>query len=255
MTVDGEDDVVGLRRAGRAVAAAREAMLAAIEPGVTTGVLDAIARDVLRAHGARSAPRLAYGFPGTACVSVNDEAAHGIPSSTRVLRAGDVVNVDVSAELDGYWADTGASAAVGAPSAAVRHLLDATRLAQRDAMAVARAGRPLRHVGRAVQRRAHRSGLRVVANLCGHGVGRHIHEAPSVPSVEDRRDRTVLWEGLVLAIEPFLSPTATHAVEAGDGWTLRTADRSLVAQFEHTVIVTNGQPVVLTLVDDVSGGR
>jgi methionyl aminopeptidase len=246
VTVDGEDDVAGLQRAGQAVAQARDAMLAAIEPGVTTGALDAIAHDVLRAHGARSAPQLAYGFPGTTCISVNHEAAHGIPSARRVLRAGDVVNVDVSAELDGYWADTGASAPVGPASATVRHLLKATRGAQRDAMAVARAGRPLRHIGRAVQRRAHRSGLRVVANLCGHGVGRYIHESPSVPSIEVTRDRTVLWEGLVLAIEPFLSPTATAAVEGGDGWTLCTADRSLVAQFEHTIIVTNGRPIVVT---------
>jgi len=246
MTVDGDEDVAGLQRAGRAVAQARDAMLAAIEPGMTTGALDAIARHVLRAHGARSAPQLAYGFPGTTCISVNHEAAHGIPSATRVLRAGDIVNVDVSAELDGYWADTGASAPVGPASPAVQHLLDATRSAQADAMDAARAGRPLRHIGRAVQRRAHRSGLRVIANLCGHGVGRHIHESPSVPSIEDARDRTVLWEGLVLAIEPFLSPTASSAVEGDDGWTLCTADRSLVAQFEHTVIVTNGPPIVLT---------
>jgi methionyl aminopeptidase len=246
VTVDGEDDVIGLQLAGRAVAAARDAMLDAIAPGVTTGALDAIARDVLHAHGARSAPQLAYDFPGTTCISVNHEAAHGIPSLTRVLRDGDLVNVDVSAELEGYWADTGASAPVGAPTAAMRHLLDTTRGAQRDAMDAARAGRPLRHIGRAVQRRAHRNGLRVIANLCGHGVGRHIHEAPSVPSVEDLRDRTVLWEGLVLAIEPFLSPTGTHAIEGDDGWTLCTDDGSLVAQFEHTVIITKGHPLVLT---------
>jgi methionyl aminopeptidase len=246
MTVDNEEDVAGLERAGRAVADARDAMLAALRPGITTGALDEIARDVLRAHGARSAPQLAYDFPGTTCISVNDEAAHGIPSATRVLRSGDLINVDVSAELDGYWADTGASAAVGEASPLQRKLLEATRGAQRDAMTVARAGRPLRHIGRAVQRRANRHGLRVIANLCGHGVGRHIHEKPSVPSIEFPRDQTVLWEGLVLAIEPFLSPSATHAIEGDDGWTLRTADGSLAAQFEHTVIITNGSPIVLT---------
>jgi methionyl aminopeptidase len=254
MTVDGEDDIRGLRLAGRAVADARDAMLRAIRPGVTTAELDAIARDVLRHHGARSAPQLAYGFPGTTCISVNHEAAHGIPSSTRRLRDGDVVNVDVSAELDGYWADTGASAAVGDATPDIRHLLDATREAQHDGMRAARAGRPLRHIGRAVQRCARRNRLRVIANLCGHGVGRSIHEAPSVPGVEDVRDRTVLWEGLVLAIEPFLSPTATLAVEGDDGWTLTTADGSLAAQFEHTVIVTNGVPIVLTA-GDVTAGR
>jgi methionyl aminopeptidase len=246
MTVDGEHDVQGLRLAGRAVADARDAMLRAIEPGISSADLDAIAREVLRRHGARSAPQLAYGFPGTTCISINHEAAHGIPSTTRRLRDGDVVNVDVSAELDGYWADTGASAAVGTVAPHVRHLLDATREAQRDGMRAARAGRPLRHIGRAVQRCARRHRLRVIANLCGHGVGRSIHESPSVPAVEDVRDRTVLWEGLVLAIEPFLSPTATLAIDGDDGWTLTTVDGSLAAQFEHTLIVTNGEPIVLT---------
>jgi methionyl aminopeptidase len=177
---------------------------------------------------------------------VNDEAAHGIPSPTRVLRAGDLVNVDVSAELDGYWADTGASAPVGRVSPAARGLLDATRLAQRDATAAARAGRPLRHIGRAVQRRARRHGFRVIANLCGHGVGGFLHEEPSVPSIEDPSDRTVLWEGLVLAVEPFLSTGAHVAVADADGWTLRTPDGSLSAQFEHTIVVTSGRPLVLT---------
>ncbi|HET6954874.1 MAG TPA: type I methionyl aminopeptidase [Acidimicrobiales bacterium] len=249
MTIDGDDDLTGLRRAGRAVAEARDAMLAAVAPGVTTADLDAVGRSVLRAHGARSAPQLAVGFPAATCVSVNDEAAHGIPSPTRALRAGDLVNVDVSAELDGYWADTGASAPVG-PAEAVapvaRRLLDATREAQRDAMHAARAGRPMRHVGRAVSRCARRHGFSVIANLCGHGVGGFLHEPPSVPSVEDVRDRTVLWEGLVLAVEPFLSTGAEVAVEDADGWTLRTPDGSLAAQFEHTIVVTNGRPLVLT---------
>jgi methionyl aminopeptidase len=246
VTIDHEDELEGLRLAGRAVAEARDAMLAAVAPGVTTGALDAIGRDVLRAHGARSAPQLAVGFPAATCVSVNDEAAHGIPSLLRTLREGDLVNVDVSAELDGYWADTGASAPVGRVAPRARQLLDATRQAQRDATAAARAGRPLRHIGRAVQRRARRHGFTVIANLNGHGVGGFLHEAPSVPSIEDPADRTVLWEGLVLAIEPFLSTGATHAVEGGDGWTLRTADGSLSAQFEHTVVVTAGRPLVLT---------
>jgi methionyl aminopeptidase len=246
MTLDSDDDLAGLRLAGRAVADARDAMLAAVAPGVTTAELDAVAAEVLRVHGARSAPKLAYGFPGTTCISVNDEAAHGVPSRRKVLHEGDLVNVDVSAELDGYWADTGASAPVGTVTAEAGRLLHATRLAQREAMDRARAGRPLRHVGRAVEQRARKERFTIIANLCGHGVGRHIHEAPSVPSVEHRRDKTVLWEGLVIAIEPFLATGATSAWEDGDGWTLRTDDGGLVAQFEHTVVVTGGEPIVLT---------
>jgi methionyl aminopeptidase len=246
MTIEHDDDLVGLQRVGAVVADARDTMLAAVEPGISTGELDAIGRRILRSHGARSAPRLAVGFPGTTCISINDEAAHGVPSTMRKLREGDLVNIDVSAELDGYWADTGASVGVGEVSEVARRLLDATRAANGDAVAAARAGRPLRHIGRAVERRARRSGFTVIANLCGHGVGRTIHESPSVPGVEDPSDPTVLWDGLVIAIEPFLSTGATYAVEGADGWTLRTPDGSLAAQFEHTVVVTTGDPIVLT---------
>lgn len=244
MTIDHEDDLDGLRLAGRAVAEARDAMLAAVAPGISTGELDAIGRGVLDAHGARPAPPT-VGFPAATCVSVNDEAAHGIPSLFRRLAAGDLVNVDVSAELGGYWADTGASAPVGSASPIARRLLDATRSANRDALAAARAGQPLRHIGRAVQRRARRHGFSVVANLCGHGTGRNLWEPPSVPGVEDPSDDTMLWEGLVLAVEPFLSTGATHAVEAADGWALCTPG-NLTAQFEHTIVVTNGAPLVMT---------
>jgi len=243
VTIDHDDDLIGLRRAGRAVAEARDAMLAAVAPGVTTAELDAVGREVLDAHGARPAPPT-VGFPAATCVSVNDEAAHGIPSG-RALRDGDLVNVDVSAELDGYWADTGASRAVGTASLRARQLLDAARLANRDGVAAATAGRPLRHIGRAVERRARRHGFSVLRNLCGHGTGRGLWEPPSVPGVEDRRDTTTLWEGLVLAIEPFLTTGAQWAHEADDGWTLRTPGH-LSAQFEHTVVVTNGAAIVLT---------
>lgn len=221
-------------------------MLAAVEPGITTGELDAIGRGLLRAAGARSAPRLTYGFPGSTCISVNHEAAHGVPSRLRPLRNGDLVNIDVSAELDGYWADTGASRAVGTVTPRAQELLDVTRQAQADAMAVAMAGRRLSGVGRAVERRARRHGFTVVADLCGHGVGRAIHEEPSVSSIEDRADPTLLWEGLVLAIEPFLSLGSDETVTADDGWTLLTAGGDLAAQFEHTVVITDGHPLVLT---------
>lgn len=245
VTIDSETDLDGLRRTAEVVAEARDAMLAAVTPGVSTGDLDAVGRAVLRRHGARSAPR-SVGFPAATCISVNDEAAHGIPSGRRELRAGDLVNIDVSAELDGYWADTGASVPVGQVSPDAARLVEATRLAQQDAMAAARAGSPLSHIGRAVQRRADRHGFSVLSNLCGHGVGGGLHEPPTVPSIENPADRTTLWEGLVLAIEPFLTTGATYAVEGEDGWTLRTPDGSLAAQYEHTVVVTNGHPLVLT---------
>ena len=245
MTIDKQEDLDALLRAGRVVAEARQAMVEAVAPGATTGELDAVGREVFRRHGARSAPRITYRFPGSTCISINDEAAHGIPSLKRQLRTGDLVNLDVSAELDGYFSDTGISVAVGEVSSVAARLLEATERAQRDAMNAAQPGARLRDLGRAVQRRARRHGFRVIKNLNGHGIGRGLHEAPSVPSIDDGQ-RMVLREGLVLAIEPFLSISADHVVDDADGWTLRTADGSLVAQFEHSMVVTKDGPLVLT---------
>jgi methionyl aminopeptidase len=246
MSINDEQDIEGLKRVGAVVAAARDAMGAHVAPGVTTAELDTIGKEILDRHGARSAPQLAYGFPGVTCISVNDRLAHGIPSQKCVLGAGDLVNIDVSAELDGYWADTGASFPVGAVSAQASALLHATRLALEDGMSQARAGAPLRNIGRAVERRAKQCGFQVIRNLCGHGVGRNIHEDPSVPNTFQRRDRTVLRAGLVITIEPFLTTGATMAVEDADGWTLRSPDGSRGAQFEHTLIITRGRPIVVT---------
>jgi methionyl aminopeptidase len=245
MSIDGIDDIEGLKRAGAAVARARDTMAAHVAPGVSTRELDAIGRDVLQRYGARSAPQLAYDFPGTTCISINDELAHGIPSD-RTLRDGDLINIDVSAELDGYWADSGASFPVGEVKPRLRHLLFTTRAALHDAIGEVRAGVPIRNIGRAVERRAKRAGFRVVRELCGHGVGRNIHEPPSVPNTFDRRNSDVLHEGLVITIEPFLTTGATSIFEADDGWTLRTPDGSIGAQFEHTLIVTRGEPIVVT---------
>ena len=246
MSINDEQDVEGLKRVGAAVAAARDAMGAHVAPGVTTAELDAIGKEVLDRYGARSAPRLAYGFPGVTCISVNDRIAHGIPSPECVLGSGDLVNIDVSAELEGYWADTGASFPVGTVSAQATALLHATRRALEDGLSQARAGRPLRNIGRAVEQRARQCGFQVIRNLCGHGVGRNIHEDPSVPNTFDRGDRTVLRAGLVITIEPFLTTGATMAVQDDDGWTLRSSDGSLGAQFEHTLIVTGRGPIVVT---------
>jgi methionyl aminopeptidase len=245
VTIDSEEDLEGLVRAGRVVAEARDAMVAAVKPGVTTGELDAIGREAFRRHGARSAPRVIYSFPGFTCVSVNDEAAHGVPSLARHLREGDLVNIDVSAELDGYFSDTGVSTPVGEVPVIAQRLVEATRLAQRDAMSTARVGNRLRDIGKSVESSARYHGFRVIRNLYGHGIGRGLHEDPSVPSFDDHQ-RMVLHDGMVLAVEPFLSVSANFVVDDPDGWTLRTDDGSLVAQFEHTMVVTSGAPLVLT---------
>lgn len=246
MTIETQDDVVGLQRVGRAVSAVLARMLAAAEPGMTTRELDALGGQWLQEHGARSAPMLAYDFPGHTCISINEEAAHGVPGE-RVIHAGDVLNVDVSAEMDGYWADTGGTRVVPPGDARKTRLCHATREALDAAMQVARAGRPINGIGAAIERTARRYGFRVIENLGSHGVGRSLHEEPEyIPGFHDPRDRRVLAEGMVITIEPFLSTRDRQVTEAADGWTLKGTRGNLSAQYEHTMIITKGAPIVVT---------
>lgn len=246
MTIESDDDVDALRRIGRIVAAVLQRMLAAMEPGMTTRELDAFGAALLEREGARSAPRLTYDFPGTTCISINEEAAHGVPGD-RVIRAGDVVNVDVSAELDGYFADTGGTGVVPPSSALKDRLCQATRQALAAAMQAARAGAPLNGIGAAIERTAKEHRFRILENLGSHGVGRALHEAPDhIPGYRAPRDRRVLSAGMVITIEPFLSTQSRHVTEGVDGWTLLADPGNLSAQYEHTMIITRGAPVVVT---------
>ncbi len=245
MTVDSDDQLAGLKRVGRAVRETLALMRGLAQPGITPLELDEIGRAKLRAFGARPAPELAYGFPGATCISVNDAIAHGVPDN-RPFKAGDLVNIDVSAEIDGYWADSGASFAIGSASAEVRKLCRTTRTALQRAIGSVRAGRPLNVIAQAVCKEARRAGFRVIPELAGHGVGRSVHEAPTVSNVYDPANRQRLHEGLVITIEPFLTKGSGCIYQAQDGWTLKTSDGALAAQFEHSLVVTKGQPVILT---------
>lgn len=248
MSTESEKDLDGLKRSGRIVALTLQEMARHIRPGITTGDLNKVGEDYLRKHGARSAPILAYNFPAATCISVNDEAAHGIPGN-RVLAEGDLVNIDVSAELDGYITDTGSTFPVGAISPTKQRLCKCTQVALQKALASAQAGRFMNVIGSAVQEEAKRCGFRIIKNLAGHGVGRHIHEEPDgVLNYYNPRDKRKLTEGLVLAIEPFLSTGAEYVTEANDGWTLKTPDGTVTAQYEHTVVITKGKPIILTAV-------
>lgn len=247
MTVETEAQLAALRRIGRIVADCLKHMRDTAEPGMTTAELDRVGKAFLAKSGARSAPRLTYDFPGTTCISVNHEVAHGVPGNRR-LAAGDVVNVDVSAELDGYFADTGGSFILPPRSKKKRQLCAATEEALAAGIAAARAGRPLNVIGAAIEGVATRSGLTIIRNLGSHGTGGALHEAPAfIPSYYDPRDKRVLRENTVMTIEPFLSTGATHADEGDDGWTLLTGEGYLTAQYEHTIVITKGKPIVLTL--------
>jgi methionyl aminopeptidase len=246
MTVDSEIDLQGLKAIGRVVALTLQEMKRNVRPGITTRELDEIGGEVLRKHGARSAPRLVYNFPGETCISLNDEAAHGIPGSRRI-QPGDLVNLDVSAEMDGYFGDSGLTVAVPPISPEKQRLLECTQTALRHAMRVARAEVKMNRIGLEVERQAQHCGFTILRDLCGHGVGRSIHESPhNVLNFFYRQDERLLEEGLVLTIEPFLSNGAHKVIPAQDGWTLHTEGGQLSAQFEHTLVIRRGRPLVTT---------
>jgi methionyl aminopeptidase len=246
MTIETQDDVVALKRIGRIVSLTLQRMLDAAEPGMTTRELDLIGQRLLEEHGARSAPKLTYNFPGSTCISINEEAAHGIPGD-RIIHAGDVLNVDVSAELGGYFADTGGTTVVPPTTPQKTRLCHATRTALAEAMKTARAGQPINRIGAAIERTAKAYGFKVIENLASHGVGRALHEEPEhIPGYFDLSDTRTLHEGMVITIEPFLSTKSRIVTEASDGWTLAGVNGNLSAQYEHTMIITKGAPIVVT---------
>ncbi|MEE7478322.1 type I methionyl aminopeptidase [Methylobacterium hispanicum] len=247
MTVSSEDDLTALKMIGRIVADALEAMGRAIEPGMTTRELDGIGRRVMEDAGARPAPEMVYGFPGATCISVNEEIAHGIPGD-RAIRPGDLVNVDVSAEKDGYFADTGASFAVPPATRRVERLCKDGRRAMWAGLREVGAGKPLAGIGRAVGAFARKNGYTLVRNLASHGVGLSLHEEPKeIATWPDASERRIMGEGLVLTVEPFLSLGADFAEDGDDPWTLYSRPRALTVQYEHTVVATRNGPLVLTM--------
>ncbi len=222
-------------------------MMAQARAGMTTRELDEIGRALLEAEGAHSAPQVTYDFPGATCISVSPVIAHGIPNE-HVLREGELIHIDVSAEREGYYADTGASLLVSKHERNREKLLDATKATLTKALHAAQAGSPLNGIGRTVQNEARKRGYNVIYDLTGHGIGRKLHENPQeILNFYNPNDRRLLNEGLVLAIEPFLTTGVGRVIEERDGWSLRTSDRAMAAQFEHTIVVTKSEPIILTL--------
>lgn len=245
MSIASKTDWTGMERVATIVRLTLEALVAAVRPGVTTAELDATAREVLTRHRARSAPALVYGFPGTVLISVNDEIVHGVPGP-RQLRRGDLVSLDVTIEKDGYVADAARSMIVEDAVAPAARLVACAEAAFDAALDVARAGTPVNEIGRAVEGEVRRWGFSVVRGLSGHGVGRSIHEPPTVANEYDPRQRDVLTEGLVLTIEPMICDGSGRTTQDADGWTIRTRDGSLASHHEHTLVITRDRPIVLT---------
>ncbi len=245
MSIRNQSEFEKLRAIGRIVRLALDRAAAAVRAGVTTAELNAIGARVLAEHGAESAPPKVYGYPAALCISVNDEAIHGIPGD-RVIQAGDLVKLDLVAERDGYFADAAVTVAAGEISQTAAALARCAMTAFHLASKAARAGNRVYDIGRAVERETHRCGFSVMRSLCGHGVGRSIHEEPSVPNYPDSRFRTRLTEGLVITIEPIIAAGSGDGVLQDDRWTIRTVDGSLSAHYEHTLVITRGEPILLT---------
>ena len=245
MSIESAADLAGMQRVGRVVALTIAEMRAAVRIGMTTAELDTVAAATFRRHGARSAPQVAYGFPGTTCISVNEEIVHGIPGPRR-LNVGDVLKIDVTAELSGYIADAATTILIPPTTSKVRRLRHTAVAALHSALSVVRHGQRVSVIGRAVESAARREGFAVVRELCGHGVGRKIHEPPQVPNHEDRFSRDMLTDGLVIAVEPMLIESPSSVVEAEDGWTIRTRSGCVAVHEEHTIVITRESPLIVT---------
>jgi methionyl aminopeptidase len=247
MTIGNEDELEQLKVVGRLVARTLQAMGAALEPGITTAELDQLGRAMLEREGARSAPEVTYDFPGATCISIGPDCAHGIPSD-RAIQAGDLVNIDVSAEIDGMFADTGASFAVPPVSPKIERLCRDGRRAMWTGIRAVKSGGALNEIGRSIEAFAHRGGYTLIRNLASHGVGRALHEEPTeLATWYEPGDKRRINEGLVFTIEPFLSLGSEWVEELGDGWTLRPDGDQPTVQYEHTLVATRRGPLVMTL--------
>lgn len=246
MIIKTEEDLAGIKEIGKIVGVIRDALVERAQAGVTTKQLDDYAGELFEQNGAISGPKGEYDFPGFTCISVNEEVAHGIPGD-RVLQDGDIVNIDVSGSKNGYFADTGISIVVGNSDEKLLALCEATQKVFEAGLKKVKAGSKLNVIGKTVNKTAKKHDYTVIKNLTGHGIGRSLHEKPEyILNYYDPWDNQLLKDGMVIAFEPFVSMKAEEIVESGDGWTYVTPDKSLVAQVEHTIIVTKGEPIVVT---------
>jgi methionyl aminopeptidase len=245
MSIESYDQLVALKHVGRICHLALEAMARFLRPGVTTLEIADVGAKVMRHNGARSAPAMVYGFPGEICISVNDEAVHGIPGS-REIQPGDLVKLDVTFEKNGYMGDAAVTVPVEPATEEARRLARCAERAFQQAMRVAKPQARVNEIGRAVEREVRRRGFSVIRALCGHGIGRTIHEPPSVPNFADLAVRDRLTPGLVITVEPIIAIGAGTCATAEDGWTERTVDGNLAAHFEHTIVITKSAPILLT---------
>lgn len=247
MSITKEEDLTGMQKASEAVACTLKEMRNYAQPGITTKQLDNYGASILSGFGAKSAPFLTYRFPGWTCISVNNEFCHGIPSDNIILKEGDLVNIDVSAELNGYWSDNGGSFVVGLDVNRHQKLIDTSKQILHKAIFNIKGGVRISDIGHLIETEAKKHGYKVIKNLAGHGIGKSLHEEPAgITNYRDRYNQTRFKKNSVVAIETFISTMSTYAETLTDGWTLVGNKGGFVAQHEHTIVVTDGSPIILT---------
>jgi len=247
MSITKEAELIGMKKASEAVALTLKEMTQYAAPGMTTKHLDEYGAQVLNALGAKSAPYLTYGFPGWTCISVNNEFCHGIPSHKTILKEGDLINIDVSAELNGFWSDNGGSFVLGKDIHHHKQLVDASKTILQIAIGHIKGGVRIADIGHLIETESKKRGYKVIKNLTGHGIGRSLHEEPSdIANYRDRFNHTRFRKNSVVAIETFISTSSTLATTLQDGWTMVGNRGGFMAQHEHTIVITDGKPIVLT---------
>ncbi|MCC9020691.1 MULTISPECIES: type I methionyl aminopeptidase [Flavobacterium] len=247
MSITKESELLGMQKASDAVAYTLKEMIDYAQPGMSTKELDQYGAKILSDFGAKSAPHLTYGFPGWNCISVGNEFCHGIPSVKRILKEGDLINIDVSAELDGFWADNGASFVLGKDIRQHQKIVNASREILEKAINNIKDGVKISDIGYIMETEAKRRGFKIIKNLSGHGIGRSLHEQPDeILNYRNRFDQRRFKKNAVVAIETFISTNSTYAIELNDGWTMVGNNGGFMAQHEHTIVVTDGKPIILT---------
>jgi len=252
MSITSESELAGMKKVSEAVAFTLKEMRKFAKPGISTKELDDYGGQILNDLGAKSAPYLTYGFPGWTCISVDNEFCHGIPSEKRILQEGDLINIDVSAELDGFWSDNGGSFVIGNDINEHQKLVEASRDILHKAIHNIKGGVRISDIGFLIETEAKKRGYKVIKNLTGHGVGRSLHEAPhEIANYRDRFNQTRFKKNSVVAIETFISTTSTYAETLNDGWTMVGNKGGFMAQHEHTIVVTEEKPIILTEMNEI----
>ena len=247
MSITKESELSGMKKVSDSVASTLKEMRNYARPGMTTKELDNFGGQILKDFGAKSAPHLTYGFPGWTCISINNEFCHGIPSDKKILAEGDLINIDVSAELDGFWSDNGASFVLGEDINGHQKLIEASKQILRKAINNIKGGVRISDIGFLIETEAKKRGYKVIKNLTGHGIGRSLHEKPGeIANFRDRFNLTRFKKNSVVAIETFISTHSTYAVTLNDGWTMAGNKGGFMAQHEHTIVVTDHTPIILT---------